>query len=84
MDIQRVYIPHRYYCAAFEISLLGKQNLAHICTMCAKIRRNVTYRSYFITRFQLLVQTTSFRDNTDSCTFTVISNEATVIIHQLL
>jgi len=30
----------------------------------------------FITCFQLLVQNTSFRDNTDSCTFTVISNEA--------
>jgi len=27
-------------------------------------------------RFQLLVQNASFRDNTDSCTFTVISNEA--------
>jgi len=26
--------------------------------------------------FQFLVQNTSFRDNTDSCTFTVISNEA--------
>jgi len=26
--------------------------------------------------FQLLVQNTSFRDNTDSCTFTVISSEA--------
>jgi len=26
--------------------------------------------------FQLLVQKTSFHDNTDSCMFTVISNEA--------
>jgi len=29
-----------------------------------------------MTRFPLLVQNTSFRDNTDLCTFTVISNEA--------
>jgi len=29
-----------------------------------------------MTCFQLLVQNTSLRDNTDSCTFTVISNEA--------
>jgi len=30
----------------------------------------------FFTCFQLLVQNTSFRGNTDSCTFTVISIEA--------
>jgi len=34
------------------------------------------YRSYFITCFQLPVQNTNFRDNTDSCMFTVISTEA--------
>ena len=38
-----------------------QQNLAHICTLCAKIRGNLTQRSYFITCFQLLVQNTSFR-----------------------
>jgi len=32
--------------------------------LCAKIRGNLTQRSYFITCFQLLVQNTSFRDNT--------------------
>jgi len=53
-----------------------QQNLAHICTLCAKIRESSTQRSYFITCFQLLVQNTSFHDNTDSCTFTVISIEA--------
>jgi len=50
--------------------------------LCAKIRGNLTQRSYFITCFQLLVQNTSFRDNMDSCTFTVISNEAVwLLIH---
>jgi len=33
-------------------------------------------RSYLLgTCFQLLIQNPSFRDNTDTCTFTVISNE---------
>jgi len=54
-----------------------QENLAHICTLRAKNSINLTQRSYFITCFfQLLVQNTSFRDNTDSCTFTVVSNEA--------
>jgi len=35
---------------------------------------NVQIEFYYV--FTLLVQNTSFRDNTDSCTFTVISNEA--------
>jgi len=43
--------------------------------LCAKIRGNLTWRSYFITCYQLFVQNTSFRDNTDY-TFTVVSNEA--------
>ena len=50
-------------------------NIAHIYTLCANISGNLTYRSYFITRFQLRVKNTSFPDNTDY-TRSVISNEA--------
>jgi len=33
-------------------------NLAHICALCAKMSVNLTYRSYFITCFQLHVKNT--------------------------
>jgi len=36
----------------------------------------IQHKDRILLRFQLLVQNTSFRDNTDSCMFTVISSEA--------
>jgi len=50
-------------------------NLAHISTLYAKIRGNLTKRLYYITHFQLHIKNTSFHDNTDY-TFTVLSNKA--------